>query len=297
MKVIALLQFKNEEWILPTYLSSIRQIADEIIAIDDGSTDKSRHIVEAAGGVVFDHDEKLMAGWPEYSLREKLLSLGRDRGGTHFICLDADEAFTAPFHHYCRELLKTLKPGQKIYLQWLALWKSPYYYRQDTSVWSNNFKDFAFCDDGKAKHDYAFVGVGRTPGPNEPPRLVVKPEFGAVLHFQFVPWERFQMKQAWYRCAELLNAPQDMANINSKYAITLDDPAAATTPIPSAWLSGIEIPAGIETLPPAWHQDEILGWFEKYGIEYFEPLQIWHIPQLAKEFQGRVGRAPQMKLG
>ena len=37
MKVIALLPFKNEEWILPTYLSNVLPIVDEIIALDDNS--------------------------------------------------------------------------------------------------------------------------------------------------------------------------------------------------------------------------------------------------------------------
>ena len=41
MKVIALLPFKNEEWCLPAYLHNTSVIADEIIAIDDGSTDNS----------------------------------------------------------------------------------------------------------------------------------------------------------------------------------------------------------------------------------------------------------------
>jgi len=41
MKVIALLPFKNEEWCLPAYLHNTKVIADEIIAIDDGSTDNS----------------------------------------------------------------------------------------------------------------------------------------------------------------------------------------------------------------------------------------------------------------
>ena len=46
MKVISLLPFKNEEWVLPTYLHSIKRLSDEIIAIDDGSTDNSVKILE-----------------------------------------------------------------------------------------------------------------------------------------------------------------------------------------------------------------------------------------------------------
>ena len=49
MKVIALLPFKNEEWCLPAYLHNTKVIADEIIAIDDGSTDNSVKILEDAG--------------------------------------------------------------------------------------------------------------------------------------------------------------------------------------------------------------------------------------------------------
>ena len=49
MKVIALIPFKNEGWILPTYLSNVLPVVDEIIGIDDGSTDNSRQIMEDAG--------------------------------------------------------------------------------------------------------------------------------------------------------------------------------------------------------------------------------------------------------
>ncbi len=41
MKVIALLPFKNEQWCLPAYLHNTSKFVDEIIAIDDGSTDNS----------------------------------------------------------------------------------------------------------------------------------------------------------------------------------------------------------------------------------------------------------------
>ena len=59
MKVIALLPFKNEEWCLPSYLHNTTKIVDEIIAIDDGSTDNSVKILEDAGAKVYS-SEKLI---------------------------------------------------------------------------------------------------------------------------------------------------------------------------------------------------------------------------------------------
>ena len=52
MKVIGILPFKNEERFLPTYLSNVQPVCDEIIAIDDHSTDNSRQIMEDAGVIV-----------------------------------------------------------------------------------------------------------------------------------------------------------------------------------------------------------------------------------------------------
>ena len=46
MKVIALLPFKNEEHLLPTYLSNVQPVCDEIIAIDDNSTDNSYKLIK-----------------------------------------------------------------------------------------------------------------------------------------------------------------------------------------------------------------------------------------------------------
>ena len=282
MKIIALLPFKNEEWILPTYLSNVEPIVDEIIAIDDNSTDSSVEILKKSNKVkIYKNDEQLKSGWAEYNIRQKLLSLGREAGGTHFVCLDADETFTTNFVKNFKKIINRLTPGQKLVLQWLALWKSVDHYRDDNSVWSNNYKDFIIYDSPELKHDYAFLGVGRTPGQNNEETWVrLNPKFGAVLHYQFSHWKNFQLKQCWYRCSELIKMPGMEQAINNKYSITLDDPHALVRKMPDEWCVNIPSP-DLDNMKSSWHLNVMKNWFEEYGVEYFEKLNIWHVKEIA----------------
>ena len=165
-KIIALLPFKNEAWCLQSYLSTVSKVCDEIIAMDDNSTDEGKQILLNAGVKVFNNGERDVSAWAEYHIRQKLLTLGREAGGTHFVCLDADETFSANLIPKLRKGILKLPPGYKMRLHWLAMWKSLYHYRDDSSPWSKSFKDFVFCDDGKIEYPYAWLHVSRTPGKN-----------------------------------------------------------------------------------------------------------------------------------
>jgi glycosyltransferase involved in cell wall biosynthesis len=299
VKLIALLAVKNEEWILPAYLSSVAPLVDDIVAMDDGSSDGSRRLLEQAGAHVIDNTVTVESGYAEKAIRVGLLHAGRARGGTHFLSLDADEALTAPARSGLRSAISDLGPGQKLALRWLTLWKDPQRFRDgDGSAWSGLKKDFAFADAGaEYDDDDAFLHVARTPGANDADlwqELAVGE--GAVLHYQFVPWWRTQVKQAWYRCSELIRTPDRAFEINGMYSITLDDRNDRTRAVPPEWLEGIDVPDGIADLPPAWHLDQIQSWFDRYGVEFFEPLQIWHIPVLRELFVQRTGRRPRSLL-
>lgn len=280
-KIIALLPFKNEEVMLPIYLSNVLPIVDEIIAIDDNSTDNGRKILEQHSNVkVYNNEEVLKSGWAEFNIRQKLLQLGREAGGSHFVCLDADETFSSNFVPIAKHIINKLQPGQKIALQWLCLWKSQNHYRNDSSVWSNNFKDFIVYDSPNLGHDYAFLGVGRTPGPNNDNTwLKLNNKYGSVLHYQFSHWNNFNLKQAWYRMSELIKMPGSENSINQKYSITLDDPNACVKEIPEEWNKNIP-KLDLENQEPSWHIKVIEEWFKEYGVEYFKGLQIWHVPEI-----------------
>jgi glycosyltransferase involved in cell wall biosynthesis len=282
MKIIALIPFRNEEWALPTCLSSLKGFCDEIICVDDFSTDNSKNIALSFGCKVYDNLKPENVGWSEHSIRERLLNLGRDAGGTHFVCIDADEAITSQFAKNARSILEILKPGQKISMQWLAMWKSLDHFRNDNSVWSNNFKDFIVYDDKSAAYDYKWLHVGRTPGPNNDETLVrLRPDYGAVMHFQFSNWTNFQIKQCYLRCAELVKKPETDHLINQHYAITLDDAEVYLAALPPGCFSNLPMPDMLNTKTD-WRIERIQEYFEKFGPAHFSKLNIWHVPEIRR---------------
>lgn len=283
MKVIGLLPFRNEKMFIPTYLSGLKEIVDLIIAVDDSSNDGGpellRQNLNIPCSVILKNKTEY---WSVDKTRQHLLEMGREAGGTHFVCLDADETFTGNFRKNAKTIFAKMEPGQKLSLQWLAMWKSVDHYREDNSVWSNNFKDFVFYDDKKHNCSNIYLCEPRTPGPsNEQTLLKLNPKYGAVFHFQFSDFRKFQLKQAWYRCQEAVKNKPILA-INQKYSITLDDPEARVISCPTEWMKDITLPTVnyCDVLTQSWHYQEILSLFDKFGLNKFIDLDIWHIPEL-----------------
>jgi hypothetical protein len=290
LKIIALLPFRNEAHFLPTYVSSVSGVVDEILAVDHGSTDGGSNILRRAGALVELQDPPdVITGRQEGVQRQRLLEWGRQRKGTHFVCLDADEAFTAPFIRSGRARIGTLGKGEKLYLPWLSLWRSHKVY-DDRGPWAPTWKDFVVHDDGVSSFPQSDLHVPRTAG--EPMGERVPIAEGAVFHFQFVNWENFQFKQAWYRCWEYLTTQKKPVEINRIYQASLRANAAKCSPVRLEWVDGL---VGLESIgdTQAWQESEIRAWFQEYGPDYFERLEIWHISSLRAAFVEAVGREPR----
>jgi glycosyltransferase involved in cell wall biosynthesis len=258
MNVIALLPVKNEAWILRTTLPQLKRFADHIVVLDGNSTDDTCALVKSYGGSVLRQATNTV-NYSEW--RQTLLNKGRELGGTHFVCLDADEAFSSNLIPSFRERLARMKPGQSLVFDWLCLWKDPHQIRNDRSIWSINLKDIVFCDDARANFPPGeLLHEKRTPGTKDQMIRVPRDE-GSVLHFQFVPFQRFQMKQAYQRCREWVMKTASAVNINRKYAMTLDKPYVPCISIPLAWLEGLP---HLDAL-----KDQDFGWYYSGIWEYF----------------------------
>lgn len=89
---------RDEADVLPRCLASIEGIADEIIAVDTGSTDGSRGILERAGARVFSFT------WQDDFGAARTFSL-RQATGDWVLVLDADEAFDRTMADHLRAVL------------------------------------------------------------------------------------------------------------------------------------------------------------------------------------------------
>ena len=276
MKIVGITPIKNEQAFIDSFATSITKICDKVIVIDDNSTDNSVELLKKYKNIeVITIDGK--EGWG--GKRSHLYNLARDYSATHIVALDADEVFTNPFIENFGDIITQLKPGFKFAMQWLAMWKSTNHYRNDYSVWSNNFKDFLIHDDGKINYDGGWIHEPRLPITENYIKIPI--EQGAVLHYQFSCWEAFQIKQSWYRCLEKTKNNKSAGEINQTYRITLDDDNVILSEIHESWGKNI-IEPNLEEIynSTLWHINDIKNWFNEYGVEYFIDLDIWHVKEI-----------------
>lgn len=295
MKTIVLIPVKNEAWIIDNTLHNISPHVDHIIIADQLSTDNTREICAKYPNVtVIDNPSQGHSNQVRWLLLEEARKFGTNN---LIICIDADEVIAPAAIKDMQNKVQNSKaqPGDVFNFLWLQLWKTPYQYMEE-GPWKDNWKDIAFIDNpGINEYHKEFVindHTSRVPDSHIHERI--KSEF-PLLHFHFLAWKRNQLKQAWYRCTELMHGKRNAKRINNTYRITLFDYEVPTFPLKDEWYKDLDLPEGLADITSENHLREIKEMFEKNGVSFFEDLQIWHIPELKALFVEKMGREPKSK--
>lgn len=93
-RVVGLLPARNAAHDLPGYFESVAPVVDAVVALDDGSTDETREILEAEPLVklVLDNPPRpTYRGWNDSANRNRLLQAAVEVEPAWFLFLDSDE--------------------------------------------------------------------------------------------------------------------------------------------------------------------------------------------------------------
>src|SRR3989344_111894 len=148
---------KNEEKNLTACLSSIKDLADEIIVVDTGSKDKTKEIAQQFTGKVYD------LAWSDDFSAARNESL-KHAAGDWILVLDADEVIAQEDHQKIKEVINNWTiSGYRVMTKnysnqssvqgWLPA-KSEDKYAKDYSGWHPSFKVRLF----QRNKNYSFVG-------------------------------------------------------------------------------------------------------------------------------------------
>jgi hypothetical protein len=298
MKTIALVPVRNDAWVLEHSLACWSGFCDVIIVSDQMSTDGSLDVYRRFPKVVVLESSSrtsAVSGLPQQA-RWRLLDAARNYDGNNLLwCTDADE-LTPP--DLARAFLQghaaDLVPGRVLECRFYNLWNSMTKFRQDLSYYGPLWKPMGFVDNRRV--DYPRAGVRPLHEPRMPIESdahALKAESVPILHLQWALRRRNQLKQAWYRCIDFMDKRMTAVDVNSFYSITVPEWYVHTEAVPAEWLTSVTLPSPASDNEPSWHEREILEWFDQRGVEFFEPLEIWHVPSLRREFRRRTGRYPR----
>jgi hypothetical protein len=292
MKTITLLPVKNEGWILSSTLKNISDFSDHIIIADQKSTDDSLDIYKLFEKVeVIENPNKNHNN----SVRWMLLDYAREKYGKEnlIVCIDADEMISKTAIDEVKKIINGSN-DKKIYFSfpWIQLWGTTEKHRVDT-VWKNNYKAIAFFDDGIIDYERKTVLNDHTARIPLYEKNVQINQF-PLLHYQYINLKQSEVKQAWYRCSELISGNK-AKKINHQYSVAKKNNTIILEPTKSEWLQGLPMIKSDYLIESDWRYKEILTWFDTYGIVFFESLDIWDINELNDRFIKEINRKPKVK--
>jgi glycosyltransferase involved in cell wall biosynthesis len=133
VRIIALLQARDEQRFLPGWLENVAPAVDGIVALDDGSADGTADLLRSHPNVVEVLQNPAGGNWDERANQMALLKAGRRHGSDWFITIDADERLEQRLVRDLRTVLVEAEARQieACSLQLRELWNNRRHYRTD----------------------------------------------------------------------------------------------------------------------------------------------------------------------
>ena len=293
MKIVAVMPFRNEEWVLGLAARAVLLWADALVMLDHASTDTSRAIAnevaaENPGRVGI--AEWTKPTWEEMAQRQLLLDMARDQGATHIAIVDADEVLTGNLLPYIRQYFQTCPEGYVLQLPWRCLRGSAFRYHS-SGIWAQQHVSTGFADRphfhwssaGRGGYDFHHRHpMGQTLTPFIPSRL------GGLMHLQFISGRRLRAKQALYKLTEVLRWPdrEPVRAVDERYNLAVygtytapkEDAEHDLMATPADWWGPYtDLMPHLKPHALPWQEAEVLRLLAEHGPQRFAGLDLFGI--------------------
>jgi len=281
-KLICLTPVRNEAWCLDVFLKCTSLWADQILILDQNSTDGSREIALKYPKVKL--LENSSESYDENERQKLLINEARKiEGAKILIALDADEIFSANYidtEDWNRIL--SSQPGDVFGFQWANIISDKKHFFPSTFYFP-----WLFHDDGITEHkNYVrWMHSMRIPYPTKSDAYYYKVNDFKVLHFSWIDKKRFDSKNRFYQCLVTLKEPQmHFVTIYRSYHSS----KVKVFPIETEWIKNYNV-ANYSVLDML-DLTETVYWFDlnvkeqliKYGFKRFKYLDIWDYDWIVK---------------
>ena len=130
MKIVGAMNVKNEEYIIEYSLTALSEIVDEIVVVDDGSTDRTVDIINKFKKVTNLFCKKPGKKRTEIRDWNMLTRFAGEREANWILYIDADEILEPKAKYEIRKLVEDRSVGE-YWFRKITLWKGFDYYRVD----------------------------------------------------------------------------------------------------------------------------------------------------------------------
>jgi len=138
VKIICVMRVKNEERWVGTALREAAKICDQILVLDDGSTDHTPEVCRSFPQVQYRYHQRPLE---EVRDRHELLRWALENQADWILSLDGDEVLEKGAAATIRQEISRLDPRDPVYaffyLRFLYFWNDPELYRCENSIYSN----------------------------------------------------------------------------------------------------------------------------------------------------------------